>query len=194
MGTAYSIHLPIMSIEELSINDSSNVRSSVELGKNEKKARKALEGMGLKKVEGITRVTLRRPRGVLMVVANPEVYKSPYTDCYIVFGEAKLEDNSSAAQIAAAQSVAASQQAAQGALAAGGFGEDHPQTLEDLLREAEVGEEEPASEKPAASGEEPDEKDIKLVMDQAGVDKEKAIKSIKEADGDLISAIVAAQG
>jgi len=27
---------------------------------------------------------------VLMVVANPEVYKSPYTDCYIVFGEAKV--------------------------------------------------------------------------------------------------------
>jgi hypothetical protein len=25
-----------------------------------------------------------------MVVANPEVYKSPYTDCYIVFGEAKV--------------------------------------------------------------------------------------------------------
>jgi hypothetical protein len=62
--TANSIHLLIMSIEELSINDSSNVRSSVELSKNEKKARKALEGMGLKKVEGITRVTLRRPRGV----------------------------------------------------------------------------------------------------------------------------------
>ncbi len=27
---------------------------------------------------------------VLVVVNNPEVYKSPHTDCYIVFGEAKV--------------------------------------------------------------------------------------------------------
>lgn len=54
----------------------------------------------------------------------------------------QLEDNSSAAQIAAAQQVAASQSAAQASLASGGFGPDHPQTLEDLLREAEGGDEE----------------------------------------------------
>ncbi|KAH8089017.1 NAC domain-containing protein [Filobasidium floriforme] len=186
-----------MSIEELSINDNASNSVSVELSKNEKKSRKALEGLGLKKVEGITRVTLRRPRGVLMVVANPEVYKSPYTDCYIVFGEAKLEDNSSAAQIAAAQQVAASQQAAQASLASGGFGPDHPQTLEDLLREAEAGEDgapelvssdDKKDDKPASSDVEPDEKDIKLVMEQASVEREKAVKAIKEADGDLINA------
>lgn len=51
-----------MSIEELTINDSGS--QQVELGRNEKKARKALEGVGLKKVEGITRVVLKRPRGV----------------------------------------------------------------------------------------------------------------------------------
>jgi nascent polypeptide-associated complex subunit alpha len=32
--------------------------------RNEKKARKAVDKLGLKKVEGITRVTLRRPKGV----------------------------------------------------------------------------------------------------------------------------------
>ena len=53
-----------MSNEDLSINDSPSNSVSVELGRNEKKSRKALEGLGLKKVEGITRVTLRRPRGV----------------------------------------------------------------------------------------------------------------------------------
>lgn len=30
----------------------------------ERKSRKALQGLGLKKVGGITRVTMRRPRGV----------------------------------------------------------------------------------------------------------------------------------
>lgn len=52
----------------------------------------------------------------------------------------QLEDNSSAAQLAAAQQVAASQQAAQASLAAGGFGQGDNKTLEDLLREAEAGE------------------------------------------------------
>lgn len=32
-----------------------------------------------------------------MVVANPEVYKSPYTDCYIVFGEAKVSPHTAVA-------------------------------------------------------------------------------------------------
>jgi len=49
-----------------------------------------------------------------------------------------------------------------------------------------------SEDKPAAtesgSSVEPDEKDIKLVMDQANVEREKAVKAIKEADGDLINA------
>lgn len=71
----------------------------------ERKARKALLALGLKKVPGITRVTLRRPKNVcwqivimfpskslqiLFVLAAPDVYKSPNSDCYIVFGEAKV--------------------------------------------------------------------------------------------------------
>jgi nascent polypeptide-associated complex subunit alpha len=59
--------IAIMSIEDLSINDAPTGSASVELGRNEKKSRKALEGLGLKRVEGITRVTLRRPRGVSAV-------------------------------------------------------------------------------------------------------------------------------
>ena len=43
-------------------------------------------------------------------------------------------------------------------------------------------------DKPASSNVEPDEKDIKLVMEQASVEREKAVKAIKEADGDLINA------
>lgn len=53
-----------MSIQDLSINDSQSNVHAVEIGKNEKKARKALEGMGLKRVEGITRVTMKKGRGV----------------------------------------------------------------------------------------------------------------------------------
>ncbi|KAJ7632494.1 NAC domain-containing protein [Roridomyces roridus] len=71
--------------------------------RSERKARKALLGLGLKKVPNITRVTLRRPKNVLFVIASPDVYKAPNSDCYIVFGEAKIEDMSSQAQMSAAQ-------------------------------------------------------------------------------------------
>jgi nascent polypeptide-associated complex subunit alpha len=41
---------------------------------------------------------------ILLVVSNPEVFKSPNSDCYIVFGEARTEDINAqhAAQVAAA--------------------------------------------------------------------------------------------
>src|SRR5712691_221799 len=75
--------------------------------RSERKARKALLGLGLKKVTGITRVTLRRPKNVcpifrsfaggiinfwqlLFVIASPDVFKSQNSDTYIVFGEAKV--------------------------------------------------------------------------------------------------------
>lgn len=47
------------------------------------------------------------------MVANPEVFKSPNSDCYIVFGEARTEDINAqhAAQVAAA--AAAERQAAE---------------------------------------------------------------------------------
>ena len=82
--------------------------------RSERKARKALLSLGLKKVHGINRVTLRRPKNVLFVLAHPEVYKSPNSDCYIVFGEAKIEDNGGAGPLAAAQQLASASAAISG--------------------------------------------------------------------------------
>lgn len=132
-----------MSIQDLSINDQEEeggipAGSTVELhSKPERKARKALEGLGLKKVPGIQRVTLRRAKNVLLVVSSPEVYKAPGSDCYIVFGEAKLEDQNSPAQLSAQQQLQASSSAAQAAQQAGGFKERDgvPKSLEDLMAE-----------------------------------------------------------
>ncbi|KAJ9099856.1 hypothetical protein QFC21_003859 [Naganishia friedmannii] len=187
-----------MSIEDLSIQDSTSGAQSVEFSRNEKKARKALEGLGLKKVEGIERVVLKRPRGILLVVAKPEVYRAPGSDTYIVFGEAKLEDNGSAAQLAAAQQVAASQQAAQASMAAGGF-EDNgaPKSLEDLLADDGASElvdsESKDKKEDASSSAVPDAENVKLVMAQAECSEEKAVEALKKADGDLITAIMHAQ-
>lgn len=146
-----------MSIENLSIHDHEHdhdhdhehdhdeipAGSTVELhARPERKARKALEGLGLKAVPGIQRVTIRRSKNILLVVAKPEVFKAPGSDTYIVFGEATTEDPASAAQISAQAQLQASSAAAQQAHKQGGFKDgDIPKSLEDLVGGAEEGDE-----------------------------------------------------
>ena len=68
----------------------------------EKKARKAMAKLGLRPIQGILRVTIRKSKNILFVIQKPDVYKSPASDTYIVFGEAKIEDLAQRAQINAA--------------------------------------------------------------------------------------------
>ncbi|KAL2871377.1 nascent polypeptide-associated complex subunit alpha [Aspergillus lucknowensis] len=155
--------------------------------RNEKKARKAIGKLGLKHVPGITRVTLRRPKNILFVINQPDVYRSPSSNTWIIFGEAKIEDLNSQAQASAAQQLAAAE-------AAGGdhAGHDHehdkgkgkaPET------EAKKEEEEDDGEEVDESGLEP--KDIELVMAQASVSRKKAVKALRENDNDIVNSIMA---
>lgn len=48
---------------------------------------------------------------ILFVINNPDVFKSPASDTYIIFGEAKIEDLSAAAQSQAAQAFQMAQEA-----------------------------------------------------------------------------------
>ncbi len=45
---------------------------------------------------------MRKSKNIIFVISKPDVYKSPTSDTYIVFGEAKVEDLSQQAQLAAA--------------------------------------------------------------------------------------------
>ncbi|KAH8162399.1 hypothetical protein CIB48_g5841 [Xylaria polymorpha] len=165
--------------------------SAVIHSRNEKKARKAIEKLHLTRVTGITRVTLRRPKNILFVINNPEVYKSPNSNTYIVFGEAKIEDLNSAAQQAAAQSLAAQ----------GGehdhAGHDHShgdtgkavESAEDKKDDDDDDEEEDDDDDDDADDLE--DKDIELVMTQANVSRKKAIKALKENDNDIVNSIMA---
>ncbi|KAF8201692.1 NAC domain-containing protein [Pholiota molesta] len=152
--------------------------------RSERKARKALLSLGLKKVPGITRVTLRRPKNVLFVLAAPEVYKSPNSDCYIVFGEAKIEDMNSQAQLSAAQQLQSSGAGAIPTLEdTGAGGDDDDDDIPDLEAPEDDG---PVDE----TGVDP--KDIDLVMQQVNCSRAKAVRVLKESGGDLINAIMAA--
>ena len=66
--------------------------SKAKQSRSEKKARKAMLKLGLKGFSGITRVTIRKSKNILFVIAKPDVFKSPASDTYIVFGEAKVSE------------------------------------------------------------------------------------------------------
>ncbi|GAA5865859.1 hypothetical protein JCM1840_006274 [Sporobolomyces johnsonii] len=178
-----------MSLEE--INDQALVSGQTTdqnspIGRGEIKARKGESSstakLGLKKVEGVTRVVMRRPKGVLFVVSNPDVYKSPASECYIVFGEGKNEDASAGfpnfQQVTQPQqNEAESRQAAEAlrqAKAAKALAEGGDKTEED----GEVDE----------SG--LDEADISVVMQQANCSRAKACKALKATNGDIVQAIL----
>ncbi len=46
---------------------------------------------------------LGQSKNILFVISKPDVFKSPASDTYIIFGEAKIEDLSAQAQAAAAE-------------------------------------------------------------------------------------------
>lgn len=138
--------------------------------RNEKKARKAVQKLGLRPVGGILQVSVKKGKSTLFVVKRPDVYKSPEAETYVFFGEPQNEDSGAAAsQAAAAKQFQAQAAAAQAAAAA----QQAPSETEEEVDE---------------SGLEP--KDIELVMSQAGVSRSVAVKAMRENDGDLVNSIM----
>ncbi|KAH9315899.1 hypothetical protein KI387_024526, partial [Taxus chinensis] len=138
--------------------------------RSEKKSRKAMLKLGMKPIPGVTRVTVKKSRNILFVIAKPDVFKSPASDTYIIFGEAKIEDLSSQLQTQAAEQFKAPDLS-------------HVMAKPESSSAAQE-EEEDVDE----TGVEP--KDIELVMTQAGVSRPRAVKALKAADGDIVSAIM----
>jgi nascent polypeptide-associated complex subunit alpha len=61
--------------------------------RGEKKFKKSMTKLGMKPITGITRVTIRKAKSLLLYIDDPEVLKSPGSDnAYIIFGEAKIHD------------------------------------------------------------------------------------------------------
>ena len=141
----------------------------------EKKARRMMSKLHMKSVPGVLRVTVKKSKNVLFVISKPDVFKSPGSDTYVVFGEAKSEDAGAAAQQAAAARQfrdAAAAGVPPAAAAAGEEEEDVP-ALEEAVDEEGV-----------------EAKDIELVMAQAGCSRAKAVAALKENDNDLVNSIM----
>ncbi|KAG2405488.1 Nascent polypeptide-associated complex subunit alpha-like protein [Vigna angularis] len=137
--------------------------------RSEKKSRKAMLKLGMKPVTGVSRVTVKKSKNILFVISKPDVFKSPTSDTYIIFGEAKIEDLSSQLQTQAAEQFKAPNVSNVGL---------KPETSATAQDDEDVDE----------SGVDP--KDIELVMTQAGVVRSRALKSLKAANGDIVAAIM----
>uniref|UniRef100_F6XTZ6 NAC-A/B domain-containing protein n=1 Tax=Ciona intestinalis TaxID=7719 RepID=F6XTZ6_CIOIN len=138
--------------------------------RSEKKARKTLSKLGLKLVTGINRVTIRKSKNILFVINRPDIYKNPVSDTYIVFGEAKIEDLSQQAQLAAAEKFKnKSTTATESATAVNAVQEESDEEVD----ESEV-----------------ETKDVELVMQQASVSRSKAVKALKNNGNDIVNAIM----
>ncbi|KAK3072677.1 GAL4 enhancer protein, partial [Coniosporium uncinatum] len=120
---------------------------------------------------------------ILFVINQPDVYKSPTSNTWIIFGEAKIEDLNSQAQASAAQQLA--QQSADDH--AGHDHGDKGKAVEGADKKVE--EEEDDGEGVDETGLEA--KDIELVMQQASVSRKKAVKALKENDNDIVNSIMA---
>ena len=63
-------------------------------GKAEKKVRKALSKLGMTKVEGVNRVTMKQKDNYILYVKDPEVFCSAQNaNSYIIFGELTFDDH-----------------------------------------------------------------------------------------------------
>ncbi|KAF8109478.1 hypothetical protein N665_0095s0050 [Sinapis alba] len=143
--------------------------------RSEKKSRKAMLKLGMKPITGVSRVTVKKSKNIMFVISKPDVFKSPASDTYVIFGEAKIEDLSSQLQSQAAEQFKApdisnvvSQGESSSSAAAVVQDDDDEEIDEDGV----------------------DSKDIELVMTQAGVPRPRAVKALKAADGDIVSAIM----
>jgi len=150
--------------------------------RGEKKARKVLSKLGLKPIPGVCKVTIRKSKNILFVISNPDVYKNPVSDTYIIFGEAKIEDLSQKAQLAAAEKFTQNKDLLGSSIA-------KPDPLSGLnAAKNTIKEESDDDEEVDEKDMEP--KDIELVMTQANVSRKKAIKALKKNQNDVVNAIM----
>eukprot|EP00985_Skeletonema_marinoi_P010013 scaffold4712_cov137-Skeletonema_marinoi.AAC.16 len=150
--------------------------------RNEKKARKLMQRLGMNPVSGIERATFKTGgQSGYFFIDNPDVYTMGKT--YVIFGEARQGGNMQQQQAAMAQAQAQAAMAQQQQQQAAGMMpsvaeegvevEELPEIVEDSVDESGV-----------------DDKDIILVMSQASCSRPKAVKALKENDNDLVNAIM----
>lgn len=130
----------------------------------------------MKPIPGVVRVTMKKSKNIMFVISKPDVFKSPTSDSYIIFGEAKVED------LAAKQAALNAEQAAQRMAQSSQTFERKPASTPEAAAAAL------AEEAVDETGIDP--KDIALVVDQAHCTRAQAVKALRNNNNDLVNAIM----
>ncbi|NWT95947.1 NACA protein, partial [Struthidea cinerea] len=137
-------------------------------------APQAMSKLGLRQIHGVTRITIRKSKNILFVISKPDVFKSPASDIYIVFGEAKIEDLSQQVHKAAAEKFKVPL--------------EHSALVTDAAPALAIKEESEEEEEVDETGLEV--RDIELVMAQANVSRPKAVRALRHNNNDIVNAIM----
>ncbi|XP_006898665.1 PREDICTED: NAC-alpha domain-containing protein 1-like [Elephantulus edwardii] len=161
------------------VSSSEETIAKAKQSRSEKKARKAMSKLGLRQIQGVTRITIQKSKNILFVISKPDVFKSPASDTYVVFGEAKIEDLSQQIHKAAAEKFKVPTEASA----------NTSELAPGLQAKLECQEEEEEEEV------EVDEtglelRDIELVMAQANVSRAKAVRALRDNHSDIVNAIM----
>jgi nascent polypeptide-associated complex subunit alpha len=133
----------------------------------------------MKPIPNVNRVTMKKSKNIMFVVAKPDVFKSPNSDAWIIFGEAKVED------LAAKQAQMNADQNAQ----------QRPSNTSQPMFDRKMGGDSTATAGGSVVEEDVDEagidpKDVQLVMDQAHCSRAKAVSALRANNNDLVNAIM----
>jgi len=109
---------------------------------------------------------LKKAKNILFVLTAPDVFKSPASDTYVIFGEAKIEDMNQENQAKAAKEFKAPV---------------------DTKSAAPASQEEDDGEVVDEKGLDGDE--IQTIITQAGVSRARAVKALRKS-GNLVDAIL----
>lgn len=122
---------------------------------------------------------MKKSKNIMFVISRPDVYKSPTSDSYVIFGEAKIEDLAAKqAQLAQQEAAARSSETARSMLNSNSTADSNASTEKAVVEEEAVDE----------TGVDP--KDIALVVDQAHCTRAQAVTALKNNNNDIVNAIM----
>ena len=143
-------------------------------GKAEKKVRKALSKLGMTKIEGVNRVTMKQKDSYILYVKEPEVFcSSQNQNSYIVFGELTFEDSE--------------RKLAQETIAELKKEGEKLKTVTEKKEEPKV---EVVQEGEELSGEGLEKDAIETVMNEGKCSRQAAIKALRAHNGDPVEALL----
>ena len=179
--------------DEPQLEEQADTQDGKKLNRAEKKCKKALIKMGLKSITGITRVSVKRRDGLIFIIQDPEVFKSPTAegtkDSYVILGEMKMDEP----------------KIDDSALKRGGdhhghdhhghdhHGHDHSHKEEGKISEVASAPKEAATvveDTEPLSEEGLNPMHIEMVMQNANCTRNQAIKALRETNDDMVSAIM----